>query len=81
MAPPKLSNISLRDFRRALEQLGCTPDTKRKGRGGHEYWRHPKATRPIVLQTHESPVPLFIVRNILRDIGVSKDELWEVLKK
>ena len=81
MAPPKLANISLRDFRRALEQLGCTPDTKRKGRGGHEYWCHPKATRPIVLQTHESPVPLFIVLNILRDIGVSKDELWEVLKK
>lgn len=34
-----------------------------------------KATCPIVLQTHESPAPLFIVLNILRDIGVSKDEL------
>lgn len=81
MAPPKLSNISLRDFRRSLERLGCTLDTKRKGRGGHEYWKHPKATRPIVLQTHESPVPLFIVMNILRDIDVSKEEFWEAFSR
>ena len=81
MTTPKLSNISLRDFRRALECLGCRLDTQRKGRGGHEYWKHPNATRPIVLQTHESPVPLFIVQNILRDIGASKEDLLEALKK
>ena len=81
MTTPKLSNISLRDFRRALERLGCHLDTQRKGRGGHEYWKHPNATRPIVLQTHESLVPLFIVQNILRDIGASKEDLLEALKK
>lgn len=81
MTTPKLSNISLRDFQRALKHLGCHLDTKRKGRGGHEYWKHPNATRPIVLQTHESPVPLFIVLNILRDIGASKEELLDALKK
>lgn len=80
----KLSNVSLADFRRFLFEIGCsrTATYKRtKGRGGHEKWNKEGLARPIVIQTHEDPVPEFIVKNALRDLGLTRDEFFNIMRK
>lgn len=48
--------------------------------GGHEVWSRKDLLRPVVVQTHIDPVPEFIVRNVLRTIGSSKEDYIEFLK-
>jgi len=75
----RLSNISLKDFRQFLFDKGCSRTANgTKGRGGHEKWEKNGMTRPITLQTHVDPVPEHIVRNSLRDLGISRKafESW-----
>lgn len=70
----KLSNISINDFRNFLISIGCK---KAKTEGGHERWVKDGITRPIILQTHISPVPEFIVKNTLRNIGMTKTQFFD----
>ena len=80
----KLSNIPLKDCRQFLFDTGCSRTTNgTKGRGGHEKWEKEGMTRPITLQTHVDPVPEDIVRNSLRDLGISRKSLeaWLLGKK
>jgi len=37
--------------------------------------------RPITLQTHISPVPEFIVKNCLRNLGLTKKDYQDYQKK
>lgn len=75
----KLSNISLTAFRRFLELAGCVNDTSLKGRGGHERWVKDGLLRPIILQTHVDPVPERIVRNTLRNLGMTKTDYFKLV--
>ena len=80
----RLSNISLKDFRQFLFDRGCSRIANgTKGRGGHEKWEKEGMARPITLQTHVDPVPEHIVRNCLRDLGISRKafEKWLLEKK
>lgn len=70
-----LRNISVSDFRKILTALGCEPC---RTRGGHEAWRKEGLTRPIIFQTHVNPVPEMIVKNIIRDLGISRNEFLDV---
>lgn len=74
----KLSNISLCDFRGFLFNYGCT---RTSTEGGHEKWEKDGLTRPIILQTHITPVPEFIVKNTLRNLGISKKQFFEIFYK
>ena len=74
----KLSNISVNDFRDFLSSVGCQ---KTKTEGGHERWVKPGLTRPIILQTHISPVPEFIVKNTLRNLGMTKTQFFDYFYK
>lgn len=65
----KLSNLTIAEVRGALKALGLT---KERMKGGHEIWVKPGMLRPVVLQSHIEPVPEFIVKNIIRTIGVTK---------
>ena len=76
MSTQKLSNISLKDFRSFLFKVGCK-HTRTKG--GHEIWIRKDLRRPIIVQTHESPVPAFIVMNALRDLGMTKTDFFRIL--
>ncbi len=67
-----LKNISLAEFRKFLEYKGCR---KIRTKGGHEIWSGEYLPRPIVLQSHIDPVPLFIIRNNLKTLGASVEEL------
>jgi len=50
----KLSNISVSEFRRFLELIGCKYI---KTEGGHEKWSRKDLRRPVIFQTHINPVP------------------------
>lgn len=76
MSTHKLSNVSLDDYREFLIKAGC----KKIGtEGGHEKWSRKDLLRPIIVQTHIDPVPEFIIKNALRNLGVSKQDFFNIL--
>lgn len=64
MSTQKLSNISLKDFRKFLNNQGLNLIKDTKGRGGHEKWSRSDLDRPITIQTHIDPIPEFIVKQV-----------------
>ena len=70
-----LRNITLADFRRILTALGCE---FARTKGGHEAWKRPGLTRTIIFQTHVEPLPEIVVRNAIRDLGITKERFLEV---
>lgn len=68
----KLKNISLRTFRLYLLHCGLKHI---RTKGGHEIWSAAHLTRPVVLQTHIDPVPEFIIKNNLRTMGATEQQL------
>lgn len=72
----KLSNVSLADYREFLKKAGCNCI---RTEGGHEVWSKKNLTRPIIVQTHECPVPEFIIQNALRNLGLTKKNFFEIL--
>ena len=72
----RLSNVPLNDFRRFLEKAGCTPEGIK---GGHEKWVRRGLLRPVILQTHIDPVPEFIVKNTLRNLGLTKEDYFRII--
>lgn len=72
-----LKNISPRTIHQYLEWKGCK---KIRTKGGHEIWTHRILSRPIVIQSHISPVPEFIIRQILRNFGEGPDDFLKFLK-
>ena len=76
MSTRKLKNVPLSDYRLFLEKAGC----KYSGtEGGHEKWTRKDLTRPVIVQTHESPVPEFIIMNALRNLGLTKKDFFNIL--
>lgn len=74
----KLSNIALKDFQRFLVFCGC----KKIGtKGGHEKWSKLNMIRPIIIQTHISPIPVFIIKNNLKTLGLSEKDLLDFLNE
>ena len=73
----KLSNISIKEFRKALKALGLSYD---RTKGGHEAWSKAGLKRPIIFQNHVEPIKEFIIKNALRDLGLSKEEFLKTLE-
>lgn len=76
MNTQKLSNVKLFDFREFLTKAGCKYI---KTEGGHEKWTRNDLTRPIIVQSHIDPVPEFIIKNALRNLGLTKKDFFEIL--
>ena len=70
MSTKHLRNVPLKLFRDFLKDQGCSCNRQK---GGHEHWSRSDLSRPITLQSHISPVPEFILKNALRQLGVDKD--------
>jgi len=71
----KLSNVKLRDYREFLKKAGCK---LQRTEGGHEVWAKKDLLRPIIVQTHEDPVPEFIILNALRNLGLTKTDFFNI---
>jgi len=76
MSTEKLSNITLKDFRRFLKKQGLNVIKDTKGRGGHEKWSRSNMDRPITIQTHIDPVPEFIVKQVLRHLKINRKQFF-----
>lgn len=72
-----LSNVSIAEFRAILTRLGLL---KIRVKGGHEAWMKEGMSRPVIIQTHIDPIPEFIIRNGLRNIGISKQDFISMLE-
>ena len=72
-----LYNISLKTFREYLEwkELKLI-----RTKGGHEIWSRKDLSRPVTIQTHITPVPEFIVKQVLRNIGADLEDYIAFLK-
>ena len=77
----RLSNIPLKDIRAFLKSQGIQKTVISKGRGGHEKWEKKGLLRPIMLQTHEDPVPERIVKQIMRHLKLTRKEFIKLLKE
>lgn len=73
----KLSNITIKEFRELLTKLGLQ---FLRTAGGHEIWVKPGLRRTIVFQTHVEPIPEFVVRNAIRDLGMTRQEFIDILE-
>jgi hypothetical protein len=74
----KLKNVSLRLFRNYLQYKGlkCIRIS-----GGHEVWAGKCVNRPVILQTHIDPIPEFIVKNSLKNMGVTAQDFYDYKAK
>ena len=74
MSTKHLRNVPLKLFRNFLEEKGCTCN---RTNGGHEHWSRSDLKRPITIQTHVDPIPEFIIKNALSQLGLTKKDFTD----
>lgn len=74
MSTKHLRNITLKLFRDFLTEKGCLCN---RNSGGHEHWSRHDLLRPITLQSHVDPIPEFIIKNALKQLGLSKKDFCD----
>ena len=74
---PRLASISWKEFERFLLSSGC--EFKRQ-KGSHRVYTKTGLKRPLVVPTY-GEVPIFIIRNNLRILGVTIEEYLNILKR
>lgn len=72
-----LKNIEVKTLRQYLEWKGLK---YYRTKGGHEIWGRSDLLRPIVFQTHINPVPEFIIKQILRNLGEDREDFIRFLQ-
>jgi predicted RNA binding protein YcfA (HicA-like mRNA interferase family) len=73
----KLTPIHPDELEKFLRHVGCS---FKRQKGSHKiYWRDDQI-RPVVVPCH-NPVPVFIIRNILRQLKISPDDYNSMLKE
>ena len=72
----KSSNLPLSTVRKILLHNGCKLIRHDKG---HEKYSKASLLRPIVIQDHIDPVPEFIVKQIMRTLGLSNKDMEKIL--
>ncbi|MDA2936491.1 type II toxin-antitoxin system HicA family toxin [Patescibacteria group bacterium AH-259-L05] len=74
---PRLTPIHWRKFDKFLLFVGCR---FKRAKGDHRiYWRK-DLKRPIVIP-RDTELPIFIIRNNLRLLGISVEEYLKILKQ
>jgi len=74
---PRVAPIKRREFEKFLEYVGCK---FKRQKGDHLIWDRSNLKRPVVFPK-DKEIPVFIIRNNLRTLGLSVDEYLEILKK
>ena len=77
MSTKHLRNISISQLESFLELCQCKFIKNKKG---HIQYTRSDLTRPLPFQNHIDPVPEFIVRNLLRGLGYSKNDFYDILE-
>jgi hypothetical protein len=72
-----ISNIPLETFRCFLRHNGLKHV---RTSSGHEVWSGVAFTRPVIIQTHIDPIPLFVIKTNLRTMGLTLTDLRKFLE-
>jgi len=72
-----LEPISWQDFEKFLAFAGCT---FLREKGDHRVWGRVGLKRPVVIPKINS-IPIFVVRNNLRVLGIQVSEYLEIINK
>ena len=73
MSTKHLRNVPLKLYQDFLKEQGCKCNRKK----GARTWTRKDISRPITFQTHVDPVPEFIIKNGLRQLGLSKKDFLD----
>jgi len=74
---PKISPIHWKKFEKFLRFIGCT---YKRTRGDHLIYERSGLKRPVVFPK-DTEIPVFVIRNNLRVLGISVEEYAEILKR
>ncbi len=61
---------------RVFESAGCEYV---RTQGDHLVYHHPNAMRPVVIPKYRE-VPVFVIRNNMKVIGMSREEYFQILE-
>lgn len=78
MSTQHLKNISISKLESFLELCLCKFIKNKKG---HIQYTRSDLTRPLPFQNHIDPVPEFIIQNLLRGLGYSKKDFFDILEQ
>lgn len=73
----KISPIHWRKFGKFLKFVGCE---HKRTKGSHMIFQRKDLKRPIVIPK-DKELPVFIIRNNLRVLGMGHDEYLEILER
>jgi len=73
----RLTPISWKKFEKFLLFIGCAFVREK---GDHRIYNRKGLIRPVVIP-RDSALPVFIIRNNLRVLGISPEEYLEILKQ
>jgi predicted RNA binding protein YcfA (HicA-like mRNA interferase family) len=73
---PRITPVHYRKLVRLLQREGfeLAPE-----RGDHMVFSKPNVARPVVVPRYD-PLPVFIIKNILRTAGISRERYFELLE-
>lgn len=75
---PRLTPIHYKKFEAFWVRVGCR--FVRRGKGDHLVYKKEGLVRPIIFPA-EKDLPIFIIRNNLRTLGISPEKYLEVLEQ
>jgi len=73
----RLTPISWKDFEKFLLFLGCK---FKHQKGSHRIYTRSGLKRPLVVPIY-GEIPMFVIRNNLRILGMTSEEYLEILKQ
>ncbi|OGF81483.1 hypothetical protein A2924_00035 [Candidatus Giovannonibacteria bacterium RIFCSPLOWO2_01_FULL_44_16] len=74
---PSLKPISWKKFEKFVLYVGCKFERKR---GDHRVYMREDLKRPVIFP-EDREIPVFIIRNNLRTLGISHNEYLNILEK
>jgi len=74
---PSLKPISWRKFEKFVLYVGCHFTRKK---GDHRVYQREDLKRPVIFP-EDSEIPVFIIRNNLRTLGISHNDYLSILDK
>ncbi len=74
---PRITPIHWKKFEKFLAFVGCVFERER---GDHRIYIRDGLKRPIVIP-RDTALPVFIIRNNLRVLGISPEDYLEILKR
>lgn len=75
---PAIRPISHQLLARIFETDGFRFDRQE---GSHRIYVKAGSRRPLVIPVHQSDVPVFVIKNLLRTSGMSRERYFELLGK